>query len=433
MTEVLPRGWLPPGLIALRERNFVLYVVGQFTSQFGNWIQMTAVSWIIYDMTHSPFLLGLNGLFRAVPTISLALFGGAIADRVPRRLLLLCTESTMLLSSVVMGVLAATGHLEYWHLYALNALSGTVQAFSVPSRHALFAGLVPRSSMQSAVTLNSIAVRGGAFLGPTVSGLALAFGSYALPFYLNAATFVAMLLALIMMKLPSQQANAGKTRPSLRHGMTEGVAFVWNSPLLKVALALELMSGLFGYNSAILTIIVRDILHAGPEGLGLLLSANGAGAMLGMALLVSFRVERHARLILTMGAIYTVLWSGFAFSRWLWLSLILSFALGTVDSMWGVTRNTVAQLLASDALRGRVMSVVMLVTRGSSQFGRVQSGFLVGLIGAPAAVLVGAGLIGGAILASTRVQLPKRIVRPLEADEGVVAAPSLTAQRRDAG
>ncbi len=411
MTKAPRRSRLPRGLVALRERNFVLYVAGQFTSQLGSWIELTAVSWIIYEMTNSPFLLGLNGLFRAVPTILLALFGGAIADRVPRRLLLFCTESTMLTASLLMGILAATGQLQFWHLYLLNVVSGSLQAFSVPARHALFAGLVPRSSMQSAVTLNSIAVRGGGLFGPAIAGVALALGNYSVPFFLNAASFLGMLLALAIMRLPPSQADATVPRASLGQGMTEGVAFVWRTPLLKVALGLELATGLFGHNSALLTIIVRDILGSGPEGLGLLLSATGAGAMVGMGLLVTFHVERHARLILTLGAFYTILWAGFAFSEWLWVSALLSFSLGIVDSVWGVTRNTVAQLLVPDALRGRVMSVVMLVTRGGSQLGRVQSGFLVGWVGAPAAVLVGVGIIGASILASTRVRLPRRIIK----------------------
>ncbi|MEA2977112.1 MAG: hypothetical protein QOF19_2632 [Alphaproteobacteria bacterium] len=394
---------LPAGLVALRERNFVLYVVGQFTSQLGSWIEMTAVSWILYEMTNSPLLLGLSGLFRATPMIVLALFGGAIADRVPRRLLLLLTESTMMIASLVMGLLAATDRLQFWHLYLLSVVSGTLSAFSVPSRHALFAGLVPRSSMQSAVTFNSVAVRSGGFIGPSIAGLALAFGGYSLPFFLNAVSFLGMLLALVTMRLPRSKADATLPRSSLRRGMTEGVEFVWRSPMLKVALGLEIATGLFGHNSALITILARDVLGAGPEGLGLLLSAIGAGAFLGMGLLVAFNVERHGRLILIVGAAYTILWAAVGLSPWLWLSAVLLFAVGTADGVWSVMRNTLAQLVVTDALRGRVMSVVMVVTRGSAQLGRVQSGLLVGLIGAPAAVLVGAGIIGAAVLRSWRV------------------------------
>jgi MFS family permease len=409
-----PVSWLPPGLIALRERNFVLYVVGQFTSQLGSWIELTAVSWIVYEMTNSPLLLGLVGLFRATPTILLALFGGAIADRLPRRLLLMCTESTMLVLSLTLGILSVTGHLEYWHLYALNFISGTLQAFSVPSRHALFAGLVPRASMSSAVTLNSVSVRSGGFIGPSIAGLALAFGGYSLPFFINAASFVAMLIALAMMRLPKAKDEPPVKHPSLRKGMTEGVAFVWRTPLLRVALLLELATGLFGHNTALITIIVRDVLKAGPESLGLLMSATGAGALIGMMFLLTFPVKQHGRLILILGVFYTILWAGFGLSHWIWLSALLLLALGTVDSTWGVTRNTLAQTLTTDALRGRVMSVVMMATRGSSQLGRVQSGFTVGLIGAPASALLGAAVVGIAVLASWwRVGMPEYIGKPV--------------------
>jgi MFS family permease len=405
---------LPAGLIALRERNFVLYVIGQFTSQLGSWVELTAVSWIVYEMTNSPFLLGLVGLFRATPTILLALFGGAIADRLPRRLLLMCTESTMLVLSLTLGILSVTGHLEYWHLYVLNFVSGTLQAFSVPSRHALFAGLVPRSAMSSAVTLNSVSVRSGGFIGPSIAGLALAFGGYSLPFFINATSFVAMLIALAMMRLPKANNEAPVKHPSLRKGMTEGVAFVWRTPLLRVALLLELATGLFGHNTALITIIVRDVLNAGPESLGLLMSATGAGALVGMTLLLTFPVKQHGRLILILGVLYTLLWAGFGLSHLIWLSAILLLALGIVDATWGVTRNTLAQTLTTDALRGRVMSVVMLATRGSSQLGRVQSGFTVGLIGAPAAALLGATVVGLAVLASWwRVRMPEYIGKPV--------------------
>ena len=410
------RSWLPPGLIALRERNFVLYTVGQFTSQLGSWIELTAVSWIVYEMTNSPFLLGLVGLFRATPTILLALFGGTIADRLPRRMLLMCTESVMLVMSLTLGILAFTGNLEFWHLYLLNLITGTLQAFSVPSRHALFAGLVPREAMPSAVTLNSIAVRGGGFIGPSIAGLALAFGGYSLPFFINSASFVAMLLALMMMRLPKSK-DAPVKHPSIRKGMTEGVAFVWRNPMLQMALLLELATGLFGHNTALITILVRDVLQAGPGSLGLLMSATGAGALIGMTLLLSFEVKQHGRLILSLGVMYAILWAGVGLSPWIWLSALLLLALGMVDSIWGVTRNTLAQLLTTDALRGRVMSVVMLATRGSSQMGRVQSGFTVGMIGAPASALLGAGIVGAAVFACWwRVRLPENIGKPVPSE-----------------
>lgn len=400
---------LPHGLTALRERNYVLYAVGQFISQLGNWMEQTAVAWILYELTNSPLLLGLSGLFRAVPMIALSLFGGAIADRVPRRVLLLLTESFMLIASLTVGLAALTGRLQFWHLYVLSFASGTLSAFSIPARHALFAGLVPRSSLQSAVTLNAVAVRAGALIGPSVGGLALAYGGHALPFFLNAAGFVGMLLALSAMRLPPRRPDTASSATSVWQGMTSGLDFVWRSPLLKVALGLEIVSGLFGHNVALITIIARDVIGAGPEGLGLLLSALGAGGLLGMAFMVAVEVKRHVHVILTAGTVYAALLAAFALSPWLGLSMALLFAVGTADGIWTVTRNTLAQLLVTDELRGRVMSVVVMATRGSAPLGRVQAGFVAGLVGGPAAMLIGAAVIGAAVFRSWRLHLPRSI------------------------
>jgi MFS family permease len=323
----------------------------------------------------------------------------------------------MLTTSLVVGLLALSDQLQYWHFYILNFISGTIQAFSVPARHALFANLVPRSAMASAVTLNSIAVRGGGLLGPAIAGLALAYGGYALPFLLNAASFIGMLSALALMRLPRSQTRSREADQSLGRRMAEGVTFAWRTPLLRVTLGLELATGLFGHNSALLTILVRDVLRAGPQELGLIMSAMSGGAMLGMALLVAMPIERPRRLIIRLGAAYALLWTVFGFSSLLWFSTLLAFTLGIIDSVLGVTRNTVAQVLVPDSLRGRVMSVVMLITRGGSQLGRVQSGFVAGLIGAQPAVLLGGGVIAAALLASMRLHLPDKITEPTRVSE----------------
>ncbi len=230
MSRTSLRSRLSTGLAALRERNFALYAIGQFASQQGNWIEVTAVSWILYEMTNSPLLLGLSALFRAVPMILLLLYGGAIADRLPKRLLLMSTETTMLIVSLVMGLLAFSGSLQVWHLYLLNFVSGTFSAFSLPARHALLGGLVPRAAIQSAVTINSLTVRSGFFIGPSIAGLTLAFGGNAMPFFLNAISFLAILIALGAMRLPPIQADPTSPRLSLGHGINEGLRFVWKNP-----------------------------------------------------------------------------------------------------------------------------------------------------------------------------------------------------------
>lgn len=385
------------GLEALGSRNYVLYLVGHFTSQTGAWVEQTAVSWILYELTGSALLLGLAGLARAVPTIALALVGGAIADRLPRRAMLYCTESTMVVNSLAIGLLAWSGRLEYWHLYVLSFVNGTLGAFSVPARQALFAGLVPRSAMQSAVTFNAVAVRCGVLIGPAIGGAALAYGSYALPFLINAATFVGMLLALRAMRLPPVEPHAQTQAGTLWQGMEEGLRFVADRAPLRAALALEIVSGLFGHNITLITIIAKDVLHSDAQGLGWLLSALGAGGMAAMLFMVLAQLTRHMRVILYAGAVYCLLLAAFALSPWLGLSSALLFLLGICDGVWGVNRNTLAQMLVPDALRGRVMSVVVLSTRGSAPLGRLQAGFLAGLVGAPAATLIGAAVVAAAI------------------------------------
>jgi len=385
------------GLAALRSRNYVLYLVGHFTSQTGAWVEQTAVSWILYELTGSALLLGLAGLARAAPTIALALIGGAVADRLPRRAMLYCTESLMFVNSLAIGALAWSGRLEYWHLYALSFVNGTLSAFSVPTRQALFAGLVPRTAMQSAVTFNAVAVRCGVLIGPSIGGAALAYGSYALPFWINAVSFIGMLAALAAMRLspmPTHDSAPG----TLWQGMREGLQFVWDHAPLRVALALEIVSGLFGHNITLITIIAKDVLRTDAQGLGWLLSALGAGGMCAMLFMVVAQLTRHMRVILYAGAVYCALLAAFALSPWLALSVVLLFLLGTCDGIWGVNRNTLAQTLVPDVLRGRVMSVVVLSTRGSAPLGRLQAGFVADLVGAPAATLVGAAVIAAAIV-----------------------------------
>ena len=385
------------GFQALRSRNYVLYFFGQFTSQTGAWVEQTAVSWILYELTGSPLLLGLAGLARAAPTIALALIGGAVADRLPRRAMLYCTESLMFANSFAIGLLAWSGRLEYWHLYVLSFVNGTLGAFSVPARQALFAGLVPREAVQSAVTFNAIAVRFSMLVGPSIGGAALAYGSYALPFWINAVCFTGMLTALASMRLPAGAPHAQAAPGTLWQGMKEGLQFVWGHTPLRVALALEIVSGLFGHNITLITIIAKDVIGTDAQGLGWMMSGLGAGGLCAMLFMVVAQLRNHMRIILSAGAVYAVILAAFALSHWLALSVVLLFLLGTCDGIWGVNRNTLAQTAVPDNLRGRIMSVVVLTTRGSAPLGRLQAGFIADLAGASVATLIGAAVIAAAI------------------------------------
>jgi MFS family permease len=397
----LPRLRWPSGLAAIRERNFALYVFGHFVSQSGNWLESTATAWIVYELTDSPFLLGLSGLFRAAPVLLLTLVGGAVADRFPKRPLLYVTETTQLSLNVVVALLAAGGRLEFWHLYLLNALNATMSAFSVPARQAMFPGLVPRSAVASAVTFNAVAVRSSSLVGPSLAGLALATSGYAAPFVLNALSYLGMLAALIAMKLPKTPTPVREARPSLGQGMAEGIRFVWSAPVLRPLVGLEVIAGFFGHNTALITIIARDRLSAGPDGLGLLLSAIASGALVSMLLMMLFPVDRRGLMIIVAGLTYCSMLFGFALSGSLPLAAGLLFCLGAADGVWSVSRNTVAHLAVPDHLRGRVMSVVILTSRGFSLAGQVQSGTVAALFGGPAAAMIGATVVASGVFFST--------------------------------
>jgi len=252
------------------------------------------------------------------------------------------------------------------------------------------------------VTFNAIAVRFSMLIGPSIGGAALASwtgdaGSYALPFWINAVCFLGMLGALSAMRLPPCALHAQAAPGTLWHGMKEGLLFVWGHTPLRVALALEIVSGLFGHNITLITIIAKDVIGTGAQGLGWMMSGLGAGGLCAMLFMVVAQLRRHMQVILSAGAVYAVILAAFALSHWLALSVVLLFLLGICDGIWGVNRNTLAQTAVPDSLRGRIMSVVVLTTRGSAPLGRLQAGFIADLAGASVATLIGAAVIAAAI------------------------------------
>lgn len=390
---------IPPGLRPLTHRNFALYIAGQFTSQFGNWVETTAVAWILYELTGSPILLGIGGLWRALPVLLLVVLGGAIADRLPRRKLLLVSESTTALLSLGVGLVVLAGRLEFWHLYILNLCVGTINALSVPARQAMFPEFVPREEMPAAVALNSVVVRLGGVLGPPVAGAALAMGGNAAPFLINALSFSVLVGALLLLRTGPTTA-AVRPRVSLREGMAEGVSFVAGHGILKAILVLEVLTNMLGHNTALITLVARDWLGTGPEGLGLLLAGVSAGAFAGMLLNIAFPPKRRGRMMLLAGGFYCTCLALFGLSPTLALSLALVTGMGLADGLWSVSRNTLAQLVVPDDLRGRVMSLVVLSTRGSTPLGQLSSGLLASALGGPMTAIVGAVVIGAGLAVS---------------------------------
>ena len=389
---------LPPGLSPLRHRDFALYWVGQCASQVGTFIEMTATTYLLYAITNSPVLLGLGGLTRAVPILALALYGGALADRVDRKRLLMFTQASQVLTSLLLGTLVVTGTIQFWHIYVIGFVNSTLSAFDAPARNSFYPSLIPRSDFQNAVTLSSVIFRLSTLLGPAIAGVLIATVGPASPFFVNAASYFGLIGALLLIRTKS--LVGARSGASMRSAMWDGLQFARRSPVLPLILGTEAILSLFGHNSALVTIFARDVLHVGPEGLGLLLSSVGAGAIVGTIILVGTgELRQKGAIMIAAGILYAAALVAFSVSTSFALSIAVLFVLGIADSFWGAMRNTIIQLAATDAFRGRITSLVTLTSRGLTNAGQVETGAIVFVAGPALAAAINALVIGTVVVA----------------------------------
>jgi MFS family permease len=388
---------------ALAYRDFRLFWVGLFISNTGTWMQMTAISWMLYEITNSPLQLGLNGIFRAVPSIALGIFGGAMADRYDRRRLLLATQITSMLLAFALGVLAQTGRIQVWHIYALTFLSAVVGTLDAPARQALFPSLIPRSVLPNAIALNALLWKGTALIGPSFAGIAIATVGTDGAFYANALSFLAVVIALLLMKT---RAPRMRMTGDFMQELKEGVSYVLSRKIILAVMVMEGFSSVFGLDPAMLTIFARDVLHVGASGLGFLQSARGVGAIVGSGVMISMGHARSQGKILFVSAmLYGAGFALFGVSKWFPLSLGLLVIVGATDTIWAAARNIILQVATPEGLRGRVMGVFYLSNRGLHPLGQTETGFVVPLVGAPGATLFG-GLVVAAVTALTVWKVP---------------------------
>jgi MFS family permease len=376
---------LPANLAPLAHRNFAQFWAGFAVTNAGKWIEQTGTVWLVYALTGSPVLLGLLGIARAIPAVVLGPIAGVVVDRVDQRKLLLLTQGLGLVASLALGLLVLSGRVQIWHIYLQVAVQSGIMAFDAPVRQALFPRLVPRNQLPEAVTLTFSAGKSAAFIGPVIGGLAIAGLGEAAPFLLNAATFLVLMAAVIWM--PSVGAAEEPSRSSFRGELAEGLRHIIRTPILAGLFKLEIVFGIFQMNAVIITIIGREILEVGPEGLGGLLSAEALGSMIGIgSLLLVGQTRRQGRFNILCTLAYAATLVGFALSRSFELAFVTLAISGFFDSVISVTRSSVLQLAAPLGMRGRVMANLGTVTRGLGPLGQTQSGVLAGAFGGPAAV-----------------------------------------------
>jgi len=375
-TDALPRTRLARTFSALRYREFRLVWIGAFTSTTGTWMQTVAQAWVVYSRTGSALLLGFDAFLSTGPMLIFSLFGGVIADRMERRKIMLASQYLQMTFAFVLALLLWTDTVEIWHIFVLSFLTGSAQSFSGPAYASLLPLLVKREDVPNAIAMNSMQFNLARVIGPILAGLALtAFGA-AVCFGLNGLSFVAVIIALLLIHPPRVQSTEEKK--GILDEMGAGFRFVTSRPSLLVLIFLAFAGTFLGMPIiTFLPVVAKSIFHLDARGYSWLLTAYGLGSV-GGALFVaaSGNIPNKGKVALLLQLTFAALLIAFAVSRRLPLSMIIAFCAGAcivgVISMY----SSLVQLTANDAMRGRVMSIFMLAFRGGMPLGNLLAGFV---------------------------------------------------------
>lgn len=412
---------------ALAHRNYRLFFAGQGVSLVGTWMTRLATGWLVFRLggESAAFLLGAVGFAGQVPTFLLSPFAGVLVDRWDRHRTLLVTQVLSLVQAALLAVVAFRGEPGFAtiaQVLALSLFQGVINAFDMPARQVLLVQLVERrEDLANAIALNSFLVNGGRLIGPALAGALIALVGEAWCFVIDAVSYLAVVAALLRMRL-RPMARPAEAGPIGRR-LVEGFRYAFGFPPIRALLLLLALMSLFGMPySVLLPVFAADVLHGGPTMLGLLTGASGVGAVVGALLLASRpTVLGLGRWIVIATATFGLGLIGFALSRERWLSLSLLVATGFGMMVQMAASNTILQTIVEEDKRGRVMSWFNMAFLGVAPFGSLLGGAAAGWFGAPATVLVsGIGcLIGGVLFA---VQLPRLrvLVRPIYTRLGIL-------------
>ena len=398
---------------ALRYRNYRLWFFGQATSLVGTWMQSVAQGWLVYQLTGSKLALGAISFAGSIPTLFLMLPAGVLADRFPKRKLLLMTQTAMMLCAFALAALAASGVLRVWHIGVLAFGLGVANSFDAPARQSLAVEMVEdRRDMMNAIAMNSTMFNLARIAGPAIGGVVLAHLGAVWCFALNGLSFLAVLVALWRMRLP-QVALAPQNEPFAAQIVT-GLRYIWGSTPIRTIIALVGVSSLFGLSYAtLMPAYVVDVLHVGEAGLGSLSAAVGVGALIGSLAVASLGSFRRKGLLLAAGSlIFPLALLSFAQTRYLPLSLACLALVGFGFVMQNATSNTLVQSIVPDDLRGRVMGAYTLTFFGTTPFGALLAGTLAQALGPALAVVLSAGVT---LAFAAGVLLATPVLRRLEA------------------
>ena len=384
------------GARAFRHRNYRLFFGGQAISLIGTWMQQVAQGWLVLQLTHDPLWLGIVAVAQFGPVIIFGLFGGVIADQLPKRKTLMATQTVAMLLAFALFALTAAHVVEVWHVMVLAALLGLSNAVDMPARQSFAVEMVGRDDVANAVGLNSALFNASRILGPAAAGLLIGVTDISVAFLINGLSFIAVIVSYLAMRDSELRVVPQSERPRTVHAVIEnlgeGARFVRSTPIVLLAVTVVGLVATFGMNFSVLIPPLADnVLHVGASGYGFLMAASGVGSTV-TALAVAFS-RRPSPTVIATGAIALgvgsmVLAASTAFP----LSLIAMAVAGAGGIGMAVTANTTIQLSVPDHLRGRVMSVYTTVFSGSVPAGGLLMGAIGSAWGVPAALLIGGAL-----------------------------------------
>lgn len=379
---------------ALRHRNFRLFFVGQLVSLMGTWMENTALSWLVYQLTGSKVLLGLVAAAGTAPMLIFSTVGGSIADRISKRKIVLVTQFAMMILAFILAGLTWSHAVRPWNLILLSLLGGVAMAFDMPARQSFLIEITSREDLMNAISLNSAIVNGARVVGPAVAGLLMARTGAAACFFINGLSFVAVIIALLRMTVPARP-HAAPTGSAVQH-ILEGFRYVWGHRRLKTIFTLFAIVGIFGWSySVLMPAFATDALHLDENHYGLLLGANGLGALIGALTVAAYGGRFKPRVLAFSGLwVFSIMLGIFSSSR-----SFPTAALCLVVSGWGMmlffsTVNTLLQTIVTDAMRGRVMGIWALVFGGMMPLGSLEAGTLSQHIGVAATIATGGAICG---------------------------------------
>jgi MFS family permease len=408
---------IPP---ALYHRRFLLLWLGLLISITGSQMQLWALLWQIRTLTNQPIALGAVGLARILPVIVFSLLGGAVADVLNRRRILFLTQSGMAATAFILGWLTLSGKIDLWHIYLLTALQAVAGAFDGPSRQSLVPNIVPSKDLPNAFSMTSLANQIGSIAGPALSGIIIAVGGLPYIYIINAISFLAVILALILMGPVEQQKNVTARNGAVSFSaIAEGIQFILKQPLILSTMILDFFATFFASANTLMPIIAVDVLHVGAVAYGWLSSAQAIGAMIAAVVISQIhQIRRQGAVFLLAVVVFGAATIIFGFSRGFILSMLALIVVGGADTISTIIRNTIRQLSTPDYIRGRMTSVNQIFFMGGPQLGEVEAGAVAQLFGAPFAVISG-GV--GCILAVIWISRRWPQIRKYNGDEPVVA------------